>query len=75
MGNSFFHFGKEKIVDPPSDFYSLSAQRLDNTEYSFQNLVGKKWIIIVNVSSYCELASKNFKQLSELYELYKYKIY
>lgn len=51
-----------------SSFYKLKSETIDGKEFSFEQLKGKK-VIIVNTASKCSL-SPQFNALQELYEKY-----
>ena len=52
----------------PTDFYSLSAETIDGAEFSFEQLRGKR-ILIVNVASKCGYTPQ-YEQLQKLHEQY-----
>lgn len=51
-----------------SDFYSLSAKTIDGEQFSFEQLKGKK-VLIVNVASKCGLTPQ-YEDLEVLYKTY-----
>ena len=52
----------------PTDFYSLSAETIDGDEFSFEQLKGKR-VLIVNVASKCGYTPQ-YEQLQKLHEQY-----
>ncbi len=52
----------------PIDFYSLSAETIDGAEFSFEQLKGKR-VLIVNVASKCGYTPQ-YEQLQKLHEQY-----
>ena len=52
----------------PTDFYSLSAETIDGDEFSFEQLRGKR-VLIVNVASKCGYTPQ-YEQLQKLHEQY-----
>ncbi|MBK9759109.1 MAG: glutathione peroxidase [Flavobacteriales bacterium] len=58
-------------ADPAMSFYSLSAIDISGNPYSFDQLKGKK-VMVVNTASECGYTPQ-YKQLEELYETYKDK--
>ncbi len=55
-----------------SDFYSLKATDISGNEFSFENLKGKK-VLIVNTASKCGLTPQ-YKELEELHQKYADKL-
>lgn len=51
-----------------TDFYSLTAKTIDGKDFSFEQLRGKR-VLIVNVASKCGY-TKQYKELQELHEKY-----
>lgn len=76
MGVSKLFGGKEKsntnVVAPPVSFYNLQTVKNDGKEMSFENLKGKK-ILIVNTASDCGYTAQ-YDDLQKLYEQYKDKL-
>ena len=52
----------------PIDFYSLNAETIDGGEFSFEQLKGKR-VLIVNVASKCGYTPQ-YEQLQKLHEQY-----
>ena len=52
----------------PIDFYSLNAETIDGAEFSFEQLKGKR-VLIVNVASKCGYTPQ-YEQLQKLHEQY-----
>jgi glutathione peroxidase len=74
----FFKVGRGQYITntsgakPLQSFYNLKAVMNDGQEFRFENLRGKK-IMIVNTASDC-LFTGQYKELEELYQLYKDKL-
>ena len=56
----------KKCILPPVDFYSLEIQLTNGAGFSFENLRGKK-VLLVNTASDCGYTSQ-YKELQQLYE-------
>lgn len=56
-------------VESPVDFYSLSATTIEGENYSFEQLRGKK-VLIVNTASECGFTPQ-YKELQDLYEKFR----
>ena len=59
-------------VTPPADFYSLSFKTITGEEFKFDQLKGKK-VLIVNTASKCGYTPQ-FEQLEELHKTYGDKL-
>jgi len=55
-------------VTPPVDFYSLSFKTINGETFNFEQLRGKK-VLIVNTASKCGFTPQ-FKELEQLYQEY-----
>ena len=51
-----------------ADFYALSAKTIDGEDFSFEQLKGKK-VLVVNVASKCGLTPQ-YEELETLYKMY-----
>jgi glutathione peroxidase len=61
-------FTVASVAIAAEDFYALSATDIDGNEYSFEQLKGKK-VMIVNTASKCGFTPQ-YEQLQELHEQY-----
>jgi len=59
---------KERAVGPDDYFYSLSFKTIRGEDFSFEQLRGKK-VLLVNTASKCGFTPQ-FAQLEELYQAY-----
>ena len=57
-----------KPISSPIDFYSLSCKTLDGIDFKFDQLKGKR-VLIVNTASECGFTSQ-YKGLQKLHDLY-----
>lgn len=60
---------RNKAVKEPSGFYALESKTLDGKTFSFEQLRGKR-VMIVNTASECGYTPQ-YEQLQELYNTYK----
>ena len=63
---------RQEPVNPPADFYSLSFKSITGETFRFDQLKGKK-VLIVNTASKCGYTPQ-FEQLEELSNRYKEKL-
>lgn len=66
-----FIYGQTPVT-PPVDFYSLSFKTITGEEFKFDQLKGKK-VLIVNTASKCGYTPQ-FEQLEELHKTYGDKL-
>ena len=69
----FFKKDKEAIKSNDlTGFFDLAAIDINGHEFKFNSLGKMKAILVVNVASQCGLAKSHYKELTTLYEIYKY---
>ena len=61
---------EEEIFEQVPSVYDLKANDIDGEEFDFAQLKGKV-AVIVNVASYCGYTEQHYKELVQLYDLYK----
>ncbi|NLO39782.1 MAG: glutathione peroxidase [Ruminiclostridium sp.] len=57
-----------KVVEPPTSFYELSFKTIRGEDFSFEQLRGKK-VLLVNTASKCGFTPQ-FSELESLYQAY-----
>jgi glutathione peroxidase len=75
---AYYHFAdilypRSSSFDKETSIFDFTVDRVDDGQsVSLSNFKGKKAYLVVNVASQCGLTNKNYAELQQVYEKYRF---